>query len=212
MNINSIYETLLAQKADLVADVQNEMGEHRFQHTLAVAEETLRLSEIFDLAKNDRERLFVAALLHDYTKAYGYDKQIAIAKRYGIVLSQDDLNSPPVLHSRTAAALVKYRFPNEVDPAISEAIRCHTVGKKDMTLFDSLLFLADYIEATRTHPICQETRKNFYEKLSSGYHKETVLNDTLCLVLQNTIDHITKQGNQVHSDSLEMLENLSKKG
>ena len=208
MNINSIYETLLAQKADLVADVQNEMGEHRFQHTLAVAEETLRLSEIFDLTKNDRERLFVAALLHDYTKAYGYDKQIAIAKRYGIVLSQDDLNSPPVLHSRTAAVLCQSTFPNDVDSEILEAIRCHTVGKKEMSLFDKLLFLADYIEETRTHPICQETRQAFYQVLASGQNKEAVLNHTLRQVLQNTIEYVAKQNGAVHSDSLSMLKNL----
>ena len=208
VNITSTYEAWLLEKEALVTNVRAKMGEHRFCHTLSVAKETLSLAEAFVFSENDAKRLFVAALLHDYTKAYSTEKQLSIAKEYGVTLSKDDLASPPVLHSRTAAAVVSKKFPNHTDDEICEAIRCHTVGKKEMSLFDKLLFLADYIEETRTHPICQETRKQFYEKLASGNNKEKTLNDTLRQVLQNTIDYVTKQGNEVHSDSLNMLENL----
>ena len=208
MNTTSTFDAWLLEKKDLVARVENEMGEHRFHHTLAVAKESLRLAAVYSLKQTDAKRLFVAALLHDYTKAYSTEKQLALAKEYAVFLSKDDLASPPVLHSRTAAAVCRTVFFSEVDDAICEAIRCHTVGKKDMTLFDKLLFLADYIEETRTHPICQKTRKCFYEMLSSGNNKEAVLNHTLRQVLQNTIDYLAKQGQTVHSDSLDMLENL----
>lgn len=208
MNITSTYNRWLCEKESLVARVKNEMGEHRFTHTLAVAKESLRLANAYDLAEVDSKRLFVAALLHDYTKAYSHEEQLLLAKEHGVSLSQDDLASPPVLHSRTAAAVVIKIFPHDTDDEIAEAIRCHTVGKKSMSLFEKLLFLADYIEETRTHPICQETRKAFYEALASGNNKEKTLNNTLRQVLQNTIDHLAKQGRIVHSDSLEMLENL----
>lgn len=208
MSITSTFDAWLLEKSALVAAVKREMGEHRFHHTLAVAKESIRLSEAFCLCESDAKRLFVAALLHDYTKAYSHEQQLALADEYGIFLTEDDLASPPVLHSRTAAAVCQKNFPHETDDGICEAIRCHTVGKKDMTLFDNLLFLADYIEETRTHPICQETRKQFYEKLASGNNKKAILNHTLRQVLQNTGDHLAKQGQALHQDSLDMLENL----
>jgi len=208
VNITSTFDAWLIEKEDLVKKVGSEMGEHRFSHTLAVAKEVLSLANTFDFPEKDSKRLFVAALLHDYTKTYSTEKQIALAKEYGIALSEDDLASPPVLHSRTAAAVVRKVFPDDTDDEICEAIRCHTVGKKEMSLFDKLLFLADYIEETRTHPICKETRKTFYENLASGNNKENTLNDTLRLILQNTLDYVAKQGNTVHSDSIAMLENL----
>jgi len=208
VNITSTFDAWLSEKEALVQKVRAEMGEHRFTHTLAVAKEVLSLADTYDLCEKDAKRLFVAALLHDYTKAYSTEKQIALAKEYGIALSEDDIASPPVLHSRTAAAVCKTLFPLDVDDEICEAIRCHTVGKQEMSLFDKLLFLADYIEETRTHPVCQKTRKEFYEKLASGNNKENTLNDTLRQVLQNTLDYVAIQGNTVHSDSLKMLKNL----
>ena len=208
VSITSTFDAWLSEKEALVKKVRAEMGEHRFTHTLAVAKEALSLAKAFDFSKKDAKRLFVAALLHDYTKAYSTEKQLSLAKEYGTTLSEDDLASPPVLHSRTAAAVCPTVFPEDVDSEICEAIRCHTVGKKEMSLFDKLLFLADYIEETRTHPICLETRKQFYENLATGNNKEKTLNHTLRQVLQNTIDYVEKQGNKVHSDSLTMLENL----
>lgn len=208
MNITSTFEAWLSEKDALVKKVQQEMGAHRFTHTLAVAKEAILLAQAFDLSEQDAKRLFVASLLHDYTKAYSTERQIALAKEYNIPLSKDDLASPPVLHSRTAAVLCQSTFPNDVDSEILEAIRCHTVGKKEMSLFDKLLFLADYIEETRTHPICQETRQAFYQVLASGQNKEAVLNHTLRQVLQNTIEYVAKQNGAVHSDSLSMLKNL----
>ena len=208
MNTTSTFDTWLSEKEALVQKVKSEMGEHRFTHTLAVAKESIILATAFDFSEQDAKRLFIASLLHDYTKAYSTEKQIALAKEYGITLTQDDLASPPVLHSRTAAEICQIVFPGDVDCEIAEAIRCHTVGKKEMSLFDKLLFLADYIEETRTHPICQETRKAFYQALSSGQNKEAVLNHTLRQVLQNTIEYVAKQNGTVHSDSLSMLENL----
>ena len=208
MNIASTFDIWLLEKESLVKKVRAEMGDHRFAHTLAVAKESLVLATAFGLSPNDSKRLFVAALLHDYTKAYSTEKQLALAKEYNVVLSEDDLAAPAVLHSRTAAAVVIHTFPHDTDAEIAEAVRCHTVGKKEMSLFDKLLFLADYIEETRTHPVCLETRKSFYENLASGNNKEDILNDTLRQVLKNTIDHLAKQGSKLHSDSLKMLENL----
>ena len=86
MSITSPFDAWLSEKAALVARVQNEMGEHRFYHTLAVAKESLRLAEVYKLSEKDAKRLFVAALLHDYTKANTTEKQLALAKEYNIPL------------------------------------------------------------------------------------------------------------------------------
>ncbi|MBO7740703.1 MAG: HD domain-containing protein, partial [Clostridia bacterium] len=115
MSITSTFDAWLSEKEALVKKVRAEMGEHRFTHTLAVAKEALSLANAFELSEKDAKRLFVAALLHDYTKAYHTEKQLSVAKEYGIALSEDDLASPPVLHSRTAAVVCQTIFPEDVD-------------------------------------------------------------------------------------------------
>ena len=123
VNITSTFDAWLLEKDALVKKVQKEMCEHRFTHTLAVAKESLVLANAFDLSPSDSKRLFVAALLHDYTKAYSTEKQIALAEEYNVALSEDDLAAPAVLHSRTAAAVVIHTFPHDTDAEIAEAVR-----------------------------------------------------------------------------------------
>ena len=212
MNTPSTFEALFQKHTALVDAVQSEMGEKRFAHTLSVAKEALRLASEFSLSGKDTERLFLAALLHDITKARSFDEQIALADTLGVVLTKEDLASPPVLHALTGAAYAKQHFPALVDDGICEAIRTHTVGKADMTLFDKLLFLADYIEESRTHTVCQQTRRQFYQELASGHNKETTLDHTLLTILQNTASFVKDSGRALHSASLNTIESLSKKG
>ena len=196
MNTTSTFDAWLSEKEALVQKVKSEMGEHRFTHTLAVAKESIILATAFDFSEQDAKRLFIASLLHDYTKAYSTEKQIALAKEYGITLTQDDLASPPVLHSRTAAGICQIVFPGDVDCEIAEAIRCHTVGKKEMSLFDKLLFLADYIEETRTYPDCIALRRSFWEAVPtlSPDRLERHLSATLLHAVDYTIGALCREG------------------
>ncbi len=152
--------------------IRDQMGRYisgkRLTHTLAVERECTALAGIFALDETDTLRLRKAALLHDITKQKDTDAQIALCERFGIAYSETDLAAPKVFHAMTGAALAAADFGEAVDAAVCDAIRYHTVGRAGMTLLEKLLFLADYIEDTRTFADCVTLRGIFYDGLPSA--------------------------------------------
>lgn len=117
---------------------------YRYEHTLGCERAAKRLASCFG---GDVEQAGFAAILHDITKHLSMDEQLALCAQYGIVPNEVERAEPKILHGKTAAAIARaeYDAPDEVCAAIA----CHTTGKKDMTLLDKILYMADYIEDTR---------------------------------------------------------------
>jgi len=161
----------------IISELRNRMDEKRLSHTLAVARECDALSDIFSLNKNEKKQLHISALLHDITKQLKTDAHTALCEKYGIKYDKYMLAAPKVFHALTGAALAKELFPEYVDDTVYENILTHTTGREDMSLQQKLLYLADYIEDTRTFPDCVELRRYFYERLGKD-ELQTVLNDT----------------------------------
>ena len=111
--------------------------------------------------------LRAAALLHDITKEWSTEKQLAFCRQYGIDPGEACF-APKLFHARTAAELVRQRFPECADMALLSAIEHHTEGAPDMTLCDKLLYLADYIEDTRTFPDCVSLRSYYETELAAA--------------------------------------------
>lgn len=174
------------------------MDAYRLSHTIAVKEECLRLATLFDLSDNARNSIAAAALLHDCTKGLKYSEQLSLAKQLGITLSADDLASPKVLHSITGAAVAKTEFGASHE--IAAMIACHTTGKEDMTLSEKLLYLADYIEPTRTFDDCIRLRKFFYESKESDLLSH--LNRTLLLSFDLTIQNLLAEHSHIHIQTI----------
>ncbi len=170
--------------------VGTQMSRKRFSHTLGVEAEALELAKIFGLSEEDCKRLQIAALLHDLTKEKSKEEQIALCEQYHIPYTPYDVLAPKVFHAKTGAAAAKALFPHLVDEGIYQAIFFHTVGDAEMTLFDSLLYLADYIEAGRTFGDCVRLRAFFYEGIRQGKDKEAHLLDTLLLSFDMTISDL----------------------
>ena len=63
-------------------EMRKTLSPKRFSHTLAVAEETEILCEIFEIC--EKNTLITAALLHDCTKDYPYDIQLKLLESYGV--------------------------------------------------------------------------------------------------------------------------------
>lgn len=176
----------------------------RYLHTLAVEKEIVSLSGIFYPCDGETEnRLRAAALLHDITKAFSLEKQLQYCDKFGIIIGKDDILSPKIFHAKTAAALCSADFAEYVDGEIVSGIRWHTTGRGGMTLFESLVYLADYIEETRTFEDCVTLRNFFYSSLKSGKRKEDVLRDTMILSFDMTLKILTEEGALIDSDTVE---------
>jgi nicotinate-nucleotide adenylyltransferase len=174
------------------------MSEERRNHSMAVAEETITLCILYGL---NPDTLFEAALLHDMTRGKTPREQRELADIYGGCVEEDFL-SFSVTHGKTAAAMAKAMFDLEEEACL--AIAYHTTGRAHMTLSEKILYVADYIEPTRRHIVCQEARRNFYAGLPPKREKrEEWLDQCILSGINDTITHLHMQNRHVHVDTIQ---------
>lgn len=176
----------------------------RYNHTLAVEREAKALGELF--LPLDVQRLRAAALLHDITKVYDAEKQLKMCEEFGIMIRGEDSASPKLFHAKTGAALAKKDFPDYCDDDIVSAVRWHTTARADMSVFEMLVYLADYIEDTRTFEDCVKLRKMFYDGIEAAKdvpERLSVLRKTMITSLDMTIKCLIEEGAPVDRDTVE---------
>ena len=130
---------------------------------------------------------------------------------YGLTVSDADRLSPKTFHARTAAAKIKAEYPQFSDPVIVDAVRWHTTGHKGMRLTETLLYLADYIDASRTYPNCVILRRYFFGADPEHMNAEerlALLRDTVILSYDMTIRDLLDEGLPVASDTIEARNEL----
>ncbi len=173
--------------------VKNLQGEKRYSHTLGVESEAYELGKIYLPEKCDK--LALCGLLHDITKKLKTNEQIALCDEYGIEIDKENI-APKLLHAKTGCEFARRKFGKEiVDDEIYNGIKYHTTGTVGMTLFEALIYLADYIEKTRTFKDCKKLRRYFYGNLKKGKEdKFEVLRKTLILSFDYTIKNLIDEG------------------
>ncbi len=158
------------------------MSEKRYLHTLAVEDMAGRLSELYCPEK--KSKLRAAALLHDITKELSPDDHITICKEYGEEMSLEDLRAPKTFHARTAAVLIPMEFPEFSDIEVINAVRYHTTGCAHMTLFEKIIYLADYIDETRTFEDCIKLRDMFWDAEPQKMSQDERMRHLDCVLIQ----------------------------
>lgn len=194
-----------AELLHLSERVKPYLTEKRYAHTAAVAAEAARLGELFGFAERDIGRLRASAWLHDITKRADTKKQLKYCEEFGIIIEPERSPSPKILHGMTAAPLAARDFPEYTDRDILSGIRWHTTGRYNMTLFEAIVYLADYIEPTRTFDDCIAVRRYFYERISpetSMEERYSVLADTMCYSFDLTIESLLEARDYIDSDTI----------
>ena len=185
-------------------DVQKRMSAKRFTHTLAVEEMVAKLCALYCPDMTDTMR--VAALLHDVTKELDTDGQVSLCHRLGLGVTPEELAAPKTFHARTAAALIEREFPDFADPTVVDAVRWHTTGHAGMTLTEHLLYLADYIDLSRTFHSCVLLRRYFFgaePQSMNAKEREQLLYQTLLLSYDMTIRDLLEDGKPIARDTVE---------
>ncbi len=194
-------------------DILLYVTEKRYPHILGTEEECLRLAEIFSFSESEREELGAAALLHDITKRFNTDEHIKYMKSIGKQIPKSNLKCDKTLHALTGAYFAREKYPELVNDRIFFAIYYHTTGKGNMSLFEKLLYLADYIEPTRTFDDCVKVRERFYNGIKNAKNmseKLNALDDTLLFSLDLTVDDLKRRGRLIHPDTMGAREYLIK--
>jgi len=140
--------------------VKGRMDSRRYSHTLGVERAAEAIGQIYLPQMTDSLRC--AALLHDITKNESVEKQLQYCREFDIIIGDSDKISPKLLHAKTAAELILREYPAYVTDDIVSAVRWHTTGKDGMSIFDIIIYLADYIEDTRTFDDCVRLREYFW--------------------------------------------------
>lgn len=164
------------------------LSSQRMAHTAGCEQEAVQLARRWG---ENPESAAVAGILHDITKNLGYDEQLILCEKYGIILDIAEKENPKLLHAITGAAKARELFG--VPDAVYEAIRWHTTGKPDMTTLEKIIYLADYIEPTRDFEGLEKLRSLAYEDLDRA----------MALGLEMSLEEIRRQNVEPHRASLE---------
>ena len=154
--------------------LETNLNRERFEHSIGTAECATFLAEKYGL---DADKAYFTGLIHDCAKCLPKDDMQEILRK--IPLEDGELENPKTHHAPVGAYLAEKEFGVD-DAEILSAIRWHTIGKLDMTLFEKIIFLADKIE-TRTRP------KEYREPITALLDGENGLNKALLLCYKNTI-------------------------
>ena len=154
--------------------LKENLNEERYEHSLGTADCAKMLAEKYGL---DSEKAYLTGLIHDCAKCLPREQTTKLL--HYIKLEEGEFENKKTHHAPVGAYVATKEFGIE-DTEILSAIRWHTIGKLNMTLFEKIIFLADKIE-TRTRP------KEYREPITALLNEENGLDKALLLCYENTI-------------------------
>lgn len=177
--------------------LKGNLDEERLLHSLGSAQCAVELAEKFGL---DEKRAYIAGLLHDCAKCLDEEHMLKIA--HEINLDKEEFVNYKVLHAPVSAYVAKTEFGIE-DEEILSAIRWHTLGRPDMTLFEKIIFLADKIEP---HTRDMQYRANVMMLLDGP----DGLNKALLLCYKETIKSLIRRDLKICQATIDIYNSLQK--
>ena len=194
---------------NLREELSEKMSAKRYRHTLEVEKMAERLGGLY--APEKIPVLRAAALLHDLTKEYSPDRQLAICAQKDLPLDRSDLYAVKTLHAMTAAAVIPEQYPDLADEEILACVRWHTTGHGGMTLCEQLIYLADYIDMSRTFEDCVTLRDFFFDAHPEKMNAEerlAHLRDTMILSFDMTIRGLLESGKPISIHTMDARNEL----
>jgi len=126
------------------------------EHTLGCVEMVQALARRFNV---DLEKVTTASYLHDIAKRFSHEEQAALAQKMGMTEAQMRSHLPAVLHGPLGALIVQKELGID-DAEVLQAIEYHSTGGPGLSDVAKALFIADYIEQSRTFPGATELRSH----------------------------------------------------
>ena len=169
MNYTKINETEIKEW------LKNNLSSERYSHSIGTAECAKELAQKYGL---DKEKAYIAGLLHDCAKCFSREKLLEIIHN-NLDVEESELQNYKTLHAPVSAYIAEKDF-GVADKEILSAIRWHTLGKLEMSDFEKIIFLADKIEPN--------TREGKYTaEIKECLNEENGLDKALLKCYKNTI-------------------------
>ena len=187
----------------LRALVKERMSEKRYRHTLGVEKLAIYLGEA--ILPDKLNELAVAALLHDVAKELSFDDHVELLRDSNVSYTEEDLTVKPALHAIAAVPLIQREFSEYATSDICSAVKNHTVGEPEMSLFDEIIFISDYAEEGRTYHTCIEVRDYLISNVKKGNSfEENVrhLHEASLKSINSTIESLTNRNERIKTKTL----------
>ena len=151
MNIEDLYKKLTKY-----------VTQDRLKHSVGVMKTAASLAELY---KADKKKAEIAGLLHDVARDLKLEDMLSLCSDRIDKTNKYVKNNKLLLHACAGRIIAERDFGiNDAD--ILSAIEKHTTGSKDMNLLDKIIFVADYVEPTRSFRGVKKARKLAYRDLN----------------------------------------------
>lgn len=190
------------------------LSEKRMKHVIAVEKMAKRLGELYFTDEDSLAMIRAAAFLHDNTKELTDSEQLKILSEHSVEPLSEELASMPTIHALTGSLVIKVRYPEFADGEVIDAVRYHTTGREGMSLYEKIIFLADYIDETRTYPSCVALRNEFFDaepQNMSGEERIAHLDRVILKAIENTLSHLRAEGKAIHPATLKAYDDLKER-
>lgn len=133
------------ERSSLEEKLKKVLSPFRYQHSLGVMNLSRELAVLYGV---NPEKAGRAGLLHDVAREVEPNRLVAMAQESGLVLSENELSAPVLLHGKVGKVLLASEWGID-DPEILSAVALHVTGAPEMSLLAQVIFLADFAEPGR---------------------------------------------------------------
>lgn len=178
------------------AFLREKLDPKRYQHSMSVRETAKNMAKYFRV---NEDKAAIAGLVHDCAKGLNSYELINLVRKNGYKIDEVSERSPQLLHG-LAGAIIARDTMGIRDDEIFNAIAYHTTGRKNMTMLEKIIYLADYIEPLRKYSGVEEIRELTYKNIDKAMIKSFDL----------TIKYIVERGQMLHINTVEGRNHLLK--
>jgi predicted HD superfamily hydrolase involved in NAD metabolism len=172
---------------DIKKAVEEKLKDHpkRLKHVFGVYETAVKLAQAYHY---DEHKAAIAALFHDYAKYDSIEDQI---QHLELKIIKQYTDAPVVYHAFAAAYALETYF-HVKDQDILNAIRYHVFGRKEMSMLEKIIFIADYCEPSRDF----EDTTYIYELAIKD------IDQAVLYCMKVTIDDVERKNKTLHEDQV----------
>lgn len=178
----------MSRDAEYTEVLKGRLTERRFIHSLNVAKSAKELAQIYGY---DEDKAYTAGLIHDCCKDTPAGLQLSYMLENGMALTDTEISTAKLYHAMCGSMFIQKEFGID-DAEIINAVRYHTTGRKDMTLLEKIVFIADFISEERDYNgvdiMREKAKRSLDEAIVEG--------------LSFTIKDLIDAGRVVHTDTL----------
>lgn len=170
-------------------DVKSVLSEYRFTHSLGVAKKAVELAKIYGVQEETAKKVGIA---HDIAKEMTDEEMLEYAKTNNIEIDEIETVKPSLLHGKIGAdiAAKKYGFTDDM----GNAIKWHTTGKKNMSMLEKIIYVADKTEENR-----KGTRFNLEKSRELSTQN---INEALIFLMNEFITYNVKNEWLIHPETI----------